>query len=322
MRRSRSLIALCAIAFFSASALADYPTTSAPHAAYGWVPEYKKLYARLGVDINTTSENFANDGVIESLPGKATLTDTIVWVEPEYGIAQDWSAKLNLGFINRNLDTGAGGSGIADVRADVKWNVKAMDPIVTFDVILKLPAASSKAASRTDLALGDGSVDAGIQLHTGHQSGPFLFALSPGFLFRSGSYSYAFIGDAAFQLDFLRGFVRVFVNGIYSLNEMKNQDSSISKHDAAGAGGSYAILNGSPIGVNAGGKIGIKIFDEFYIEGGASHTVYGVRYPNSLNISIALFNAFDFFHPLPAKRVKEVPFDSRDSSGDDFYKGK
>src|SRR5205823_6007176 len=120
------------------------------------------------------------------------------------------------------------------------------------------------------------------------------------------------------QLDFLRGYVRASANFVYSFGQTQIPDSRSVPQIT---GGSYYLQSGAPIGMTAGGKVGIKIYEEWYLEAGGYHGVFGQTYPDGLGVVVNIFNAWDFFHPLPAKKVREVPFD-QEGGNDDFYKGK
>src|ERR1035437_9704902 len=93
-----------ALTFFSLSAFADY----------GWIPNYQNLNLKAGFDYFVTSENFTSDGDRANITYKneaVQLTRYLFWVEPEYGLAKDWSALLRLGFIAQSLDSKVGTPG-------------------------------------------------------------------------------------------------------------------------------------------------------------------------------------------------------------------
>jgi hypothetical protein len=279
-----------------------------------------KLYARLSGEYYSTSDNYLKDGSLQSLINGSTLTNLAGVGEVEYGIAPDWSVYARFGLVSSSLSAANGvqelsNSGAQDLHLSVKWNVKVTDPIVTLEVPLTMPLAQARPNNNGEIVLGDGSYDVGLILHTGQQSGAFLFALSPGMIFRSSGYPFAFTGDLAAQLDFLRGYIRAFGHGLFSLGNTTIPDS----RSVGSTGTSYALQSPFPNGISAGGKIGLKLYNELFLEASVYHSVWGQQYPAGLGFTVGLFNAWDFFRPSETKKAKEVPFDS---DPNDFYKGK
>src|SRR5262249_37879381 len=156
------------------------------------------------------------------------------------------------------------------------------NPIFTLEALLKFPSGSAGGAS--SLALGEGNFDLGLFLHSGHRGNNFQFSVSPGFLARFGGYSMAAVGGAAIQVMFAPGYLRAFVYGIYSFQDVRGFDSSTGTHDAPGSGGSYALLNASPIGISAGGKIGLSILKDLSLEFTGSKSLFGSKYPDFIRI--------------------------------------
>lgn len=317
MRRAALLLVL--VALHSLPARGDY----------GWIPEYKKLVTRLGVFYYKTDQNFATDGVLDPIrAGNRTtkLQDFIIWLEAEYGIAQDWSLWAYVPFVSGAVSDARTdaqlltANGFGDVRASVRWNVKALSPIVTLEALIKAPTGVSRPAKNGDLVLGEGNFDAGLKILTGTKTGPLSLVLAPGFLFRSGGYSAAVIGDIAVQYNFPRGYVRAVGDVIYSLSNEKLGASSFNVQDQAGTGGSFARLNGSPISFNGGGLVGFRLYEEFHVEAGITLSVIGNHAPSFLQLRFNLLNTFDFFKPITPRKVREVPFD--DDEKEDFYKNK
>ncbi len=305
-------------------ALSVSATSSAPHSDYGWLPEYKKLFLRGGVDIFSSASNFDNTGVMVNLPSGVALSRNFFWFQPEYGIAQDWSLKFQAGFLSSAVTTASGGaalnsSGMADLTASVKWMVRPFDPILTLEPYFVIPAAESIAATKQDVALGDGAFGAGLKLHTAHEANGFALGFSPGVQYRNKGYSLLITGDVFAQFDFKRGYLRAYGNVVFPIEITKLYDSSLTKHDVAGAAGSYALLSGSPFGLSAGGKLGFQVISELSIEAWFTKSIVGQRYPNFTLFGFSLFYAFDFLDTLPVKNVHEVPFDSDQT---EFYKGK
>lgn len=281
-------------------------------ADYGWIPEYQKLITKLGLDVFKSTANYNNTGTLTSLPSNAELKDTTIWLSAEYGLAESWAMAVEFPFVMSALDGTssrlADGSGIGDITARLKWAVKPISPIITLETYLKFPTGRAVSATG-QMALGDGNFDLGIFLHSGHKGGRFLFSVSPGFLARFGGYSLAVAGEIAAQVMFPRGFLRAFFSGIYSFQDLAPFDSSFTSHDAQGSGGSFAKLNGSPIGFGVGGKLGLQILKEVGLEFTFTKSLFGSRYPDYFKVGGDVVVELDFFEPPKKVKAKEVPFD-------------
>lgn len=295
-------------------------------ADYGWVPEFQKLQTKVGMTFTKGSENFESDGgradiKVGSTP--ADFTETRFWLEPEYGIAEDWAVGLRAQFVSGSVESAssgntlASGAGLGDTQAWLKYAIKTSYPILTMEGRFKFPNGTASPSATDDLVVGDGNLDAALVLHTGHRVGRVYFSLSPGFLARFGNYAPAVTGEASLRVTFPRGYLRAFMDGIFSLAEEKLNDSSIDVHDALGAGGTYARLAGSPTGITLGGVVGFRFYEQWAFEIGASHGVYGVRYPNNLNVLATLRTEFDFYKTETRKKIREIPLESDGS--EKFY---
>jgi hypothetical protein len=285
-------------------------------ADYGWIPEYQKLNLKVGTDFLNTSQNYGPDGTVGTLTANgqsSSLNEFHVWTDAEYGIARDWAVRARLSYVSNSLSSDgtdlASGSGFGDVDLGVKWNFKSDYPILTLEVLVHIPTSSVPATSYDQLVTSDGNFDIGMFLHSGAKSGRFLFDLSPGVLGRFSGYSSAFTADGAVQLNFPRGYIRAFMNYIYSFQNVQPYDSTLDVHNAIGSGGSYALLNGSPTGLTAGGKIGIAPIDDFRIEGEIAHSLFGTQFPDFISFGVNIMITFDFYQPQKATRVREVPFE-------------
>ncbi len=301
MKARLILFAFC-LSFASSLARADY----------GWIPEYKKLVTRFGLDVFKSESNYDTTGAIVALPSNGQLSDTILSLSAEYGLAESWSLGMDLPFYISSLDSPTSrllaGTGLGDITTHLKWAVKPVTPIVTLELLLKFPSGSSGVGTG-NLALGEGNFDMGLFLHSGHRSGHFMFSFSPGFLARFGGYSMAAAGEFAFQFMFPRGYLRAFGLGIYSFQDVPGFDSSISSHDASGSGGSYARLNASPVGFAIGGKIGLNITKAVALEFSGTKAILGSKYANYFKAGGDIVVEFDFFEMPKSMKAKEVPFD-------------
>lgn len=291
-------------------------------ADYAWLPEYQKLNLRLGSDFYSTDQNYNATAALAPLTATgAKLKDFRLWLEGEYGIAEDWSVRLKAGYLNSSLDdstsgqTLAAGSGLSDITAGVKWNFKSDYPLLTIDVFTVIPAYSNQALASTQLALGDGIFNLGIILHTGSKVGPFVVAVSPGILARFGGYASLATGELALQLNFPKGYVRLYSRGVYPFQNIQPLDPDETKHTAPGSGGSYALLNGSPEGISAGGLIGVAPIRFCRIEAYVERSVWGEEYPYYTSFGFNLSYTFDFFTPHKKARVREVPFEGEQPNG-------
>ncbi len=287
-------------------------TSLSARADYGWIPEYKKLQTKFAVDVYKSASNFQSDGTTANLPSGGELQDLIVTLGADYGLAESWSLGLETPFYVSSVDGTtsrlAEGSGLGDITARLKWAVKPINPVTTLEALLKFPAGTTGGTGGA-LALGEGNFDFGLFVHFGQKSQSFLFSVSPGFLARFGGYSMAIAGEVAVQVMFARGYIRAFGNGIYSFEDVAPYDSSINSHDAPGAAGSFAKLNGSPVGFGIGGKIGLNITKEVTLAFSGSKALFGSKYPNYFKAGGEVIVEFDFFETPKAMKAKEVPFD-------------
>jgi len=290
-------------------------------ADYGWIPQYQQLFLRSGIDFYSTDQNYNATGALEPLTSGGNLHEYRLWLEGEYGIAQDWSTRVRLRYVNSTLDsqvpgqTLAAGSGLSDVTVALKWNLKSDYPIVTTEVFTTIPTSSTTVQAPTQLVLRDGNFDLGLILHSGTRAGPFLFSLSPGFVARLGGYSSAATGEMAVQLSFPKGFVRGFARGIYSIEDAQPFDANPLQHTALGSGGSYAKLNGSPRGFSGGAMIELVPISGFRFGGYLEHVIYGQEYPYFTSFGFDLAYSVDFFSPKKKTKVHEVPFEGEQPNG-------
>lgn len=287
-------------------------------ADYAWIPEYKKLVAGASLEFFSSSENFGADGSRADLiynNALSSLSETRFLLNAEYGVAESWTLGLDLGFLSASLSDQTSGasvlsaSGLSDITAHAKWGLRFFSPYLVFETRMKVPTAAANLGSTTDISLGDGNFDVGLILHTGFKSKPFIFAVSPGLLIRFGGYSFAATLETMAQFEFTRGYVRAFGELIYSFENNRLFDSSIDTHDALGSGGSYAKLNGTPLGFDMGLLFGYRFVKTLVSEVSIKHSIFGSKYPNYLEFGLSIKYTFDFFDPPKAERVKEVPFD-------------
>lgn len=300
---------------------------NAARADYAWIPEYMKLVGKVGLDFARSSENFDSQGARTNIVtggSTASFSETRFWIEPEYGVAQDWTIggrfSIVSGSVGGTSSTLLSGAGLGDTLLFLKYGLSPAAPLLTLEVKAKFPSGSSTASAVDDLVVGDGNFDFGFVLHTGQKSGKMAFSLSPGFVARFGGYAPAATLDAAVQFNFPRGYVRAFGNGFVSFQESLLGDSAADSHDANGTGGTYARLAGSPTSVALGGLIGVKAIDDLAVEGAFSHTLFGLRAAHGLKVTFLIKATFDFYKSPRIKRVREIPLDAE--SGDKFYQNR
>ena len=286
-------------------------------ADYGLIPNYENLTLKAGTDLYFTGENYLSDGTLayvlyQNQP--ASLSDLRFWVEPEYGIAEDWSVLLHMGFVTDSLgsQTSGGqllsGSGLGDIWLATKWRLSASAPLLTIEGAVKFPTYTMVPAAADGLSLGDGNVDLAFKLHAGYETSHFLFLLSPGLLVRFGGYSTAGTIDAAIQYQIPGAYFRLFSDFLFSFDTGDLLlDTSPDIHDAPGSGGSYARLSGSPTGIYIGGKVGVGIVRSLMFETAISQAVGGNRYPNFFQVTADFSYSFDFFKPEVHKKLREIP---------------
>lgn len=290
-------------------------------ADYGDVPAFEKFDLKLGVDWRRTSSNFGLTRLIEPLTWlnqAGELNDFIFWLEPEYGIAEDWSLGLKVGLLTGTLEsTGtlallATGTGITDAWVYSKWAVLPGQTSLTIEAAMKAPTGTYRASSNDELVTGEGAFDLGLKLHGTSRFGLFRMFVTPGLLFRFGGYATAFTGDAAIQLEYIRGYVRAFTNFIYSFSDSPLYDSTLGLHSALGTGGSYTRLAGSPTLLSIGGKLGILVLPGFALETYVTTGVYGSLAPLATTVGLNAAFELDFAEPKKSVRIRELPFNPDD----------
>ena len=288
-------------------------------ADYAWIPKYDNLFIRLGGEFYRTGSNFLQGGAQQSL----TLSGELVqlkeyqfFVEPEFGFVKDWSAYLHLNYQQSSIDSSVYsepsfmlGSGLGDIYAGLKWNVNA-SPTITFEARFKIPTYSYYALSVTDLVQGDGDFSVEGRVHAGYRFSNFFFSLAPGIIGRFAGYSpaFTFLGAAGFT--FSPAYLVAIAEGYYSFVDVLFLDSSLAIHDAAGTGGSYARLSGSPSYFDIGLKAGMCFTQNYFLEAQVKQALFGKRAANFIDFSINFFAKFDFFKPEQKPRIKEIPLDS------------
>lgn len=288
-------------------------------ADYAWIPEYKVLRAQAAFEFSSTSGNFDNSGTSTDLSLNGDLIsilDTRFKLGLEYGMAQSWSIGIATGFQTSHVDAAQAanavtGYGLIDSTFFTKWNVSYTDPVITLEGYMTAPAMP-RNVDITELAMTQGAFDFGFKVHTGHQAGSFLLSFSPGARLRSGGFSPALTADGAIDLRFTRGYARVFGEYVYSIEATQPLSTSDDVQDAPGTFGSYSRLNASPIGLSAGGQVGIKIYRDLFLEGGGRVGVMGTRYPRYFSGWAGLRCDFDFFQKVKPRRVRDVPFEEDD----------
>jgi hypothetical protein len=287
-------------------------------ADYGWIPEFQNFQVRMGADVSSTSNNFNNTGlsVAPTLSGNPVfLQDVLLWVQPEYGIAEDFSMGFKVGYLNGSasrLNGGAqlaSGGGISDFWGSIKYRFSKL-PLWTAEFVYKLPTGNSIALANTQIVTGEGNVDAGLKLHYGLHEGYVYLSASPGVLGRFGGYANALTMDVAAQIFIFRAYGKAFVNSYFSLSQDGLPPSTVNAQTLAGTAGSYARLAASPTSITAGAVFGCLITRRFRLEVGLSKTVWGQRAPDQLNFTVNLLGLFDFSTPDLRPKVREVPFES------------
>lgn len=288
----------------------------------GWIPEYQQLVTQASFEHFRTNTNFADTGqLVDPVVGgqPVTLVENRFRLGAEYGVAQDWAFGFRAGFNAANAETAANavgsGSGLSDLGLSIKWNVKVLDPIITFEAFGRIPVASPTVGAN-ELVVTDGAADVGLRLFTGHRAGRMLFSLAPGFVYRTRDYSPQFTVDALIRFEFLKGYVQGVGNFVYSIDDSRRPFySAPNAPDANGAAGSFTRLNGAPTGLSLGGGLGFRVYEEWMIEGAFHHAIYGARFPSFMAFSLGVRTMFDFFKPIKPKRVREVPFEEDDTKG-------
>lgn len=286
---------------------------------YGWIPPHKDLRVKLGGEYSRSSENFSFDRTREDIVfqnQKAALSQWRFTIEPEYGFADDWSFYFKGGFLTNKLDanTTVGGnllkgSGAGDIHGAIKRRVKNALPLMTLEAFFKIPTYSQTPPDNTTLVRGDGNFDLGFLLHMAYKPSNYFFSLSPGVLFRFSGYAQAILLKAAVGMRFYPAHFVLFSDGIFSLTEAEHLDSSLTRHDAPGSGGSYARLSASPQGWAMGVKTGVAFHNHYGFEAYFAHALWGKRYPNFFQVGLNVTAAFDFFEEDIRPKLKKVPFE-------------
>lgn len=286
-------------------------------ADYAWIQEFEKLSLRTGFDVSTTSRNYDHNGFSSNPTFNSqlvSLQDLTFWAEPEYGIAQDWSVGLRLGFLSgtaASLTSGlavAQGASLADTRANLKWRL-SKEPLWTAEMYFKFPTGVAAPRSTTDIVVGEGNLDVGVKFHYGLQQKNLFFSVSPGLLARFAGYASAATLDAAAQIFIARAYGKIFVSSIFSFSPTALPPSDITSQSLGGTVGSYARLAASPTLVTAGASFGVLLSRKFRFEIGVSKTVWGQRAPDFLAVTFNLLGLFDFAKPDLRPKIREVPFE-------------
>lgn len=293
-------------------------------ADYGWIPKYKSLFLRLGIDYFRTSENFDSGGLRDDIRFQgttpATLTDYRFWIEPEYGVAQDISVGLKTSLVVSSVDPQVvtstvssflGATGLGDVRLFMKWNVKRDLPLLTVETFFKMPTYSSSPLQADDLVFGDGSYDFGALLHIGYRIKKFFFTVAPGGVYRFGDYAPAAILQGALGGKYGPAHAVIFGDAFISFGDNLLYDSSPAVHNAFGTGGSYARLSGSPSLFTLGLKVGFNFSRNYFFEAALTQAVSGRRAPSFTQVGLNFLAVMNFFEVDRRIRIKEVPFDAK-----------
>lgn len=285
---------------------------------YGWIPPYQGLTGKIGYEQFSSDGNY--DAGSASVPlvfqnRASKLVDHIFWLDLEYGIYDFWSVELKTRFLNsyvQSQDSGdsiLSGAGLGDLYAGLKWQFKSDIPFLTLETYFKFPTAKASPDEPDELVLGDGNFDIGMIVHSGTRAGGFKFSISPGFLGRFGGYSSAFLAAGAVEYRMPRGYAQLFVDSIFSFGDPLLKDSSEDQHDSPGSGNSYSRLAGGPIGIQMGGKLGVRIIREAGLELYYAHSLTGNKYPYFSRFGVNGVINLSLYRPPEKIKVKEVPFD-------------
>lgn len=293
---------------------------SVARADFGWMPPYQTIYFSTGASYFRTNQNFADNGVSQNIlyNGSAVqLTEYKFWAETEYGFAQDWSGKIRLNFFSGSVDslTGLGngaltGGGIGDITAGVKWRIYRGAPTLTLETTALVPTYSTILNNTTTLLPGNGDIDVGVTLHVGYRRDYLILAASPQFVFRTAGYAQAFDLKTAVGIQFSPFYLYAITDLFLSMGTNLLYDPSPLVHNAAGTGGSYALLSGSPNWFSIGGKGGVQMIKDLFLEVSGEQSLWGKRAANFFQGGINLLLKVDFFQPEKKIKVKEIPFDS------------
>ncbi len=298
----------CLFLFLAAHASADY----------AWIPEPQNLQLRGGFNYLLSGNNYSTDGFLD--PARFStetiqFRDSIFWIAPEFGMAEDWSAGLHLQFSTSTATSDAtsaviaSGAGFGDLRGNVKWRVSKA-PLWAIELYFKLPTGTATPLTADEIVVGDGNIDLGMRAHYGMRSGAFFLSASPGFLGRLGGYAPALTLELASQMFIYRAYAKLYASSLFSLSAEALSPSTISGQTLAGTAGSYARLAASPTYILGGGSLGFLINKQFRAEAGVSKVIWGQRTHDGLVMTLNVLGTFDFSKPDMRPRVREVPFEN------------
>ncbi len=306
MQRLKTLsLALC---FVAVSARADY----------AWIPDAHHLHLRGGFDYFQSGNNYSTDGFLDAAQFNSQsiqFRDSIFWLAPEFGVAEDWSAGLRLQFSTSSATSDAtaavvaSGAGFGDLRGNVKWRVSST-PLWTLETYFKLPTGVATPLTADEIVVGDGNIDFGLRAHYGMRTGVFFLSASPGFLGRFGGYSSALTLDLAAQMFMYRAYAKIFAHSLFSLSAQALAPATVTAQTLAGTAGSYARLAASPTYVVGGGALGLSITKQIRAEAGVSKVIWGQRTHDAILMTLNVLATFDFSKPDMRTRVREVPFEN------------
>lgn len=293
-------------------------------ADYGWIPRYKSLWAKLGVDYLSSKENFGSDGQRGDAAYQARLiefTEFKFWAEAEYGLAQNWSAYLKMSANRGAIDpqTGAAtafpqSSGLGDIHVGSKWNLVRKPILFTVEIMAKIPTYSTSGLAADELAKGDGDFAAGLLTHGGFWAGKYLiFDLSPGFLFRSGGYNAQLLVNGMAEVIAHPVFFRLFFEYRYGLSKT-NPATVIANNPEIGSGGTFGRLSKDSDLFSGGAKLGFNMFRQYRMEVNFQQAIAGNRAPNFWQVGLNFFASWDFFKEEKKIRIMEVPFETEQTN--------
>ncbi len=297
-------------------------------ADYGWMPKDQGLFLSVGGDYFQSGDNFQTNGTHSPIlydGASSRYTAYHFWAEPEYTFTSNWSGRLRLGFISNSVSSNSGinflsGSGISEILLGVKYRVTTSQPSLVIETTVKFPTTSNYVTAATaDTALlpADGSVDVGLTFHGGYHHKALLLAVSPEFLVRSSGFAPAVFIRGGAGVSFPEGYFLATSDLYASLGTNLLFDSSLNIHDAAGTGGSYALLSGSPSVFTVGFKGGVRVVGNGFFEAFFRQAVWGVRAPYFYQIGINALITFDFHVADTRVKAHEIPFDSEPETNPD-----
>lgn len=306
------------------------------HADYAWIPVHKKLVLRVGGDWNKSFENYDGDGYIAdfSLSGKlAEIRQFDSYVFGEYGIAERWSMWMRLQYtdmVSNAQTTGdllASGAGLGDTVIGFKRALTTSYPLFTAETYFKFPTGSTDVSSgvgggtaidASKLVVGDGNVDWVFRFHLGLRDGPVLFALSPSFLMRFGSYSPAAMLEVALQYNYMHAYGRVYAEGMLPLGEPQTSTGAVPTANQLenGTAGSFMKMAFSPSYFAMGVRAGFNFTKQTGIEAYVAMPFQGNRMARFLKFGANMIFNFDFYNGDYRPNLRDVPFvEFEDTSG-------